>query len=127
MTDPAALGPISEGMRVECSDGKLFGTVRTVWGGMTDLDSSREMEAEVGTGPGVVEDPTLSELPEGTTPLGEPRPGYMEVEPAGGAGEDTLYVPLTDIADVTGERIVLHCTFEEGQTGRYSREPSEGS
>ncbi|MDP9380582.1 MAG: DUF2171 domain-containing protein [Chloroflexota bacterium] len=118
----ASLGPISEGMQVMTADGQLVGLVRAVWGGLADLGSTLEMERATGVGADIESDPEVSDLPEGTTPIGETAPGYLEVQAL--EDEGTLYVPLSDVADVTGDHVVLQRTLEEVGQGLYSRDPS---
>ena len=118
--DVASLGPLSEGMRVLSADGELLGTVASVWGGFVDLDSAREMEQASGVGAGVEDSPDVSDLPEGTTTIGEARPGYIEVSAEDGR---MLSVPLADVADVRDNDVVLSGTMGE-IAGRYERDPS---
>ncbi len=120
MKDVASLGPLSEGMRVLSADGELLGTVVSVWGGFTDLDSAREMEQASGVGAGVEEGPDVSDLPEGTTTIGESRPGYVEV---GAEDGRTLSVPLADVADVRDNDVILSGTMGE-IAGRYDVDSS---
>lgn len=122
MKDVSYLGPISEGMHVLTADGQILGVVRTVWGGFADLHSALEMEKETGVGAAIDSDPEISALPEGTTPVGETMPGYLEVE--GVEDGRPLYIPLTDLADVMGEQVVLHRTFEDATSGMYADDPS---
>lgn len=123
MDDIASRGPISEGMEVVGSDGGHVGRVRTVWGGFTDLDSAIESELETGTGEGVETAPQVTEVPEGTSSLGNIAPSYVEVA-ASGTGTDPLYVPLSEVADITSDRVVLIRTSEEAGSGIYSQIPS---
>jgi hypothetical protein len=125
LSDVASLGAISEGMQVISADGQLLGLVRAVWGGFADLGSAREMELASGVGAGVEDDPEVSDLPEGTTPIGETVPGYLEVQVL--EDEGTLYVPLSDISEVTGDQVLLGRSLAEVGQGIYSQEPARGA
>lgn len=125
MKDVASLGPISEGMPVLSLDGGALGTVRAVWGGFAGIESTSHMEALSGAGADVESDPEVTDLPEGVTPIGDATPGYMEVEPSG-AGSASLYVPLSDIADVTSDGVLVAHSYEEATGGMYSQDPTAG-
>jgi len=118
--DVTSLGPLSEGMRVQSADGALVGTVIGVWGGFANLGSAHEMEMASGVGAGVEGGPDVRDLPEGTSTIGQTRPGYLEV---GAADGRTLYMPLADVADVRDNDVVLSVT--RGEIGeRYEIDPS---
>ena len=122
MSDAAPLSPISEGMMVISSDGQPLGLVRTVWGGFADLGSALEMERATGVGAPLEGGAELHDLPEGTTPVGETVPGYLEV--VAFEEESNLYIPLADVAEVTGDQVLLQRPLADIATGIYSRSPS---
>ncbi len=125
MRDVSYLGSISEGMQVLSADGQMLGVVSAVWGGLADLGSTLEMEKTANAGAPIQHEPDVSDLPEGTTPVGETTPGYLEVESLDDG--TILYVPLADLADVTGEQVLLRCTYEGATSGAYAQDPSQSS
>jgi len=124
MNNPANIGSISEGMTVASSDGATIGAVTAVWGGFVDLQTAAESEREVGVGAGVEKDADTSDLPEGTSTLGDAAPGYLEIETDRDAASLLLYVPLADVASVSMDGIVLVRTSDEIATGLYIDDPA---